>query len=90
MLAPLLDDSPEVFIHDAISPARAEADVGFVILVLVDHLVCMPLAGIAPSMGGGPLTVPDAVDLNKVITPSHFDRLLPQLLPGRRSCCTSL
>ena len=32
----------------------------------------MRLAGIAPSMAGASLAIPDAIDLNKVITPGHI------------------
>ncbi len=72
MLAAPLDGSPGVSIHNAVSPARAEADEGFVVFVLVNDLVRVSLAGITASVEHLPFAVPATANLDEVIPPSRF------------------
>ena len=68
----LLGHSSGILVHNAISPAGAEADEGLVILVLVINLVSMVLAGITAGIIHVPLAIPDAIDLKEVIAPGHI------------------
>ena len=52
MLTAPLNHRSGVSVHDAISPARAEANEGFVVFVLVNDLVGMGLAGVGSGLVG--------------------------------------
>ena len=77
-----MGDSPWILVHNAISPAGAETDEGLVILVLVENLVSMVLAGIAAGVKHLSFTVPTTANLDEIVSPSRFVNSL-LVTPGR-------
>ncbi len=71
LVSPLGDHS-RVFIHYAIRPAGAEANIFPIVFILIINLVSMVLAGMAAGVGGAPLAMPDAIDFKEIIAPGHI------------------
>ncbi len=89
MLTAPLDDSSGVSVHNAISPARAEADICFIVLVLVNDLVRVGLTGITAGVVLLAFAVPATANLDEVISPSRFVDflLLTPCLIGKKVFC---
>lgn len=66
-----LDAGPRISIIDVIRPAGAEIDVFPIILVLVDDLIRVSLAGITAGVDLLAFAVPATANLDEIITPGR-------------------
>ena len=70
-LRPALDHCPRISFHVGVCPAGTEIDVVPVVLVLVDDLIRVGLAGVTTGVDLLALAVPAAGNLDEVIAPVY-------------------